>query len=85
MQLTDNQGAINNFFTNNADGSATICALVAGTYTVAEVPVAGSNVVGLRVNGAVLPTQSIYSFFWTTKSPSPFVVVFQNTQATIIE
>lgn len=80
MQLTDNEGATNNFFTNQTDGSATICALVAGTYTVAEVPVLGYNVLGLQVNGAVLPPQSIYSFLWTTKSPNPFVVVFQNKQ-----
>ena len=78
MQLTDNLGATQNFSTNTNDGSATICALVAGTYTVAELPVAGSTVVGLQVNGAVLPAQNIYSFLWTTKSPNPFVVVFQN-------
>jgi hypothetical protein len=77
MQLTDNLGATQNFSTNITDGSATICALVAGTYTVAEV--SGSSVVGLQVNGAVLPAQSIYSFLWSTKSPNPFVVVFQNT------
>src|SRR5260370_27730761 len=83
MQLTDNLGVTNGFSTNNTDGSATMCSLVAGTYTVAEVPVSGSTVVGLQVNGAVLPAQSIYSFLWSTKSPNPFVVVFQNTQAPI--
>lgn len=78
MQLTDNLGATQNFSTNTTDGSATICALVAGTYTVAELPWLASTVVGLQVNGAVLPPQNIYSFLWTTKSPNPFVVVFQN-------
>jgi hypothetical protein len=78
MQLTDNEGATNNFFTNNKDGSATSCTPVAGTYTVAEGLVSGYSVVGLEVNGAVLPAQSIYSFLWSTKSPNPFVVVFQN-------
>src|ERR1022692_1675941 len=81
MQLTDNLGATQNFSTNITDGSATICALVAGTYTVAEV--SGSSVVGLQVNGAVMPAQSIYSFLWSTKSPNPFVVVFQNTRPQI--
>jgi hypothetical protein len=85
MQLTDNEGATNNFFTNNTDGSASICALVAGTYTVAEVAVPGATVVGLQVNGVVLPAQSIYSFFWTTRSPDPFVVVFQNNQQPTIQ
>jgi hypothetical protein len=83
MQLTDNVGVTKQFSTNNTDGSATICSLVAGPYTVAEVPVSGSTVVGLQVNGAVLPAQSIYSFLWSTTSPSPFVVVFQNTQMPI--
>ena len=85
MQLTDNQGATNNFFTNTTDGSATVCALVAGTYTVAEVPVYGFNITGLQVNGSVLPAQSIYSFLWTTKSPNPFVVTFQNTSVQVPE
>jgi hypothetical protein len=85
MQLTDNEGTTNNYFTNYTDGSVTICSLVAGTYTVAEVPVQGATVVGLQVNGAVLPAQSIYSFLWTTKSPNPFVVVFQNKQVLTIE
>ena len=83
MQTTDNEGATNPFFTNNTDGSATNCALVAGTYTVAELPVSGSSVVGLQVNGAVLPAQSISSFLWSTKSPNPFVVVFQNKAVAI--
>jgi hypothetical protein len=78
MQLTDNLGATRNFSTNDTEGSATICALVAGTYTVSELPWLNSTVVGLQVNGVVLPPQSIYSFLWTTKSPDPFVVVFQN-------
>jgi hypothetical protein len=78
MQLTDNLGASQNFSTNATDGSVTVCALVAGTYTIAEVPKPGFDVVGLQVNGAVLPAQSVYSFLWSTKSPNPFVVVFQN-------
>ena len=79
MQLTDYSGVTNNFLSlTGTDGSATICNLVAGTYTVAEVQKSGYVVVGLQVNGAVLPAQSLYSFLWTTKSPSPFVVVFQN-------
>ena len=78
MQLTDSSGVINNVYTNGTDGTVTKCDLVAGTYTVAEGPVSGYSVVGLQVNGAVLPAQSVYSFLWSTKSPNPFVVVFQN-------
>lgn len=82
MQITDNLGVVNGFITKT-DGSATICPLVAGTYTVEELPVPGYKVVGLQVNEAVLPAQSIYSFLWSTKSPNPFVVVFQNTATDI--
>jgi hypothetical protein len=77
IQVTDSFGASNNFFTNNTDGSLTVCSLVAGTYTVTE-STQGTYVVGLQVNGAILPAQSVYSFLWTTKSPDPFVIVFQN-------
>jgi hypothetical protein len=83
MQLTDNLGASQSFSTNTTDGSVTVCALVAGTYTIAEVPKSGFDVVGLQVNGTVLPAQSVYSFLWSTKSPNPFVVVFQNQQGSI--
>jgi hypothetical protein len=78
MRLTDYAGVTNNLFTNDTDGSVTTCGLVAGTYTVAEVPRPGYDVMGLLVNGAVLPPQGIYAFLWTTKSPDPFVVVFRN-------
>ena len=83
MQVMDNQGVTNNLFTNDTDGTVKVCALVAGTYTVSEVPVPGSGVVGLKVNGVVLPPQSLYSFLWTTKSPNPFVIVFQNGDVVI--
>jgi len=33
---------------------------------------------GLIVNGATLPAQSIYSFLWTEKSLNPFTIIFQN-------
>src|ERR1017187_3249459 len=84
MQLTDYSGVTNIFPSlTGPDGTTTICNLVAGTYTVAEGPVTGYSVVGLQVNGAVLPAQSIYSFLWSTKSPNPFVVVFQNKAVAI--
>ena len=56
---------------------------MAGTYTINEVSVSGFNIAGLQVNGAILPAQAVYSFLWTTKSPDPFVVVFQNKQVPI--
>ena len=34
-------------------------------------------VVGLIVNGMVLPADSVYSFTWTPEKPAP-VIVFQN-------
>ncbi|HEV3200059.1 MAG TPA: hypothetical protein VGZ73_19275 [Bryobacteraceae bacterium] len=83
IQVTDSFGVTNNFFTNDTDGSVTVCGLVAGTYTVAEIVQPGTNVVGLQVNGVTLPAQSVYSFLWTFKSPDPFVVLFQNNGAII--
>jgi len=83
MQLTDPSGVTNNSFTNDTDGSVTTCGLVAGTYTVAEVTRSGFDVAGLKVNGAVLPAQGIYSFLWSARSPNPFVVVFQNKYGAI--
>jgi hypothetical protein len=85
INLMDSAGVTNNYFTSNTDGSVTICSLVAGTYTVSETTPLGlsSNVVGLTVNGAVLPPQTVYSFFWSVKSPDPFVVVFQNKLAPV--
>jgi hypothetical protein len=78
MQLTDPLGVTNPFNTNTTDGTMTICSLVAGTYTVAEVHVDEYVVEGLKVNGVNAPAQNTYSFTWTAGSPSPFVVVFQN-------
>ena len=67
----------NNYFTNTTDGSATIWGLVAGTYTGSEDP-QGLMPAGLKVNGFSLPAQPLYSFFWNTGSPNPFVILFQN-------
>ena len=78
MQVTDNLGVTNNYTTSATDGAVTACGLVAGTYTVQEAGPTGWGIVGLKVNGATLPPQSIYSFLWTVKSPNPFVVLFQN-------
>jgi hypothetical protein len=82
IQVTDSSvGVTNSYTTNGTDGSLAVCNLVAGTYTVTESLVmdgSNYNVVGLQVNGATLPPQSLYSFFWSTKNPDPFVVVFQN-------
>lgn len=78
MNLLDNQGVTTSFYTNDTDGTVTVCGLVAGTYTVSEGVVPNSTVVGLQVNGATLPAQSVYAFLWTVKSPDPFMVVFQN-------
>ena len=85
MQLTDNTLTTNSLLFTDTDGSVTQCALVAGSYTVEEILLTGSSVVGLQVNGAVLPAQSVYSFLWTTKSPNPFVVVFQNQISIILQ
>jgi hypothetical protein len=78
MTVTDSAGVTNDYYTGDTDGSVSICGLVAGTYTVTEGFVANSTVVGLQVNGAILPAQNLYAFYWTTKSPDPFVVLFQN-------
>jgi hypothetical protein len=84
IQVFDSSTGVTNTYSTGADGSYSDCTLVAGTYTVTESLFVGTdnyNVVGLQVNGATLPPQSVYSFFWTDKSPNPFVVLFQNTKA----
>ena len=78
IMLTDSLGVTNNFFTDGKNGEVVICDLVADTYTVSEEVQAGFQVVGLIVNGAVLPASSVYSFNWTPGKPFP-VVVFQNS------
>ncbi|MBZ5623237.1 MAG: hypothetical protein LAQ69_31625 [Acidobacteriia bacterium] len=70
----------NNFFTNKKDGTLSVCGLVAGTYTVTEslsVDNVTYQVIGLTVNGAILPADSVYSFTWTAGQPD-VSVVFQN-------
>jgi hypothetical protein len=82
IHIMDSLGVTTTVFTSDT-GTLTKCGLVAGTYTVSEdLQVAGlnTNVVGLSVNGATLPAQSIYAFLWTVKSPDPFVIVFTNQQ-----
>ncbi len=76
MMLTDPEGVTNNFFTNSQDGTASICGLAPGTYTIAEDP-SGLQVIGLVVDGISLPVQPVYSFSWTAGQPGPSVV-FQN-------
>jgi hypothetical protein len=77
IALTEPSGVTNNFFTNNTDGSVSVCGLVAGLYTVTE-SLQGLQVVGLSFNGTpISPAQPVYSFSWASGMPNP-VVVFQN-------
>lgn len=80
IAVTDPTGAIDPFFTNETDGTLSVCNLVAGSYTVAE-PYGynGYYVIGLSVNGITLPPDITYSFSWTAGQPAPSVV-FQNQQ-----
>jgi hypothetical protein len=80
IAVTDSAGVVNNFFTNNTDGTLSVCGLVAGSYTVAEDP-QGFSVIGLIVNGVALPAQPLYSFSWAAGQPAP-AVVFQNQPGT---
>jgi hypothetical protein len=75
ITVTDPDGVTNNFFTNTTDGTLSVCGLVAGSYTVAEQSY--SAVVGLIVNGASLPPQTVYSFTWAAGQPGTSVT-FQN-------
>ncbi len=61
IALTEPSGVTNNFFTNSTDGSASVCGLVAGFYTVTE-SLQGHQVVGLRFNGSpISQVQPVYS------------------------
>ena len=76
VAVTDSAGVTNNFFTNDIDGTVSVCGLVAGSYTVTESE-NGTQVAGLIVNGVSLPPQILYSFSWKAGQPG-VTVVFQN-------
>ncbi len=78
ISLTDPNGGSNNYYTNDTDGTLQICGLVAGNYTAAELPVDGYEVIGLEVNGELMPdAQPTYSFAWTAGQPAP-QILFRN-------
>ena len=74
FDVTDPLGVVNVFFTDTT-GQVQVCGLEPGAYTVAEN--INSTVVGLIVNGAVLPASTIYSFTWASGQTAP-IIVFQN-------
>jgi hypothetical protein len=77
IALTDPSGSTNNFFTNETDGSLSVCGLVPGIYTVTE-DLQGYPVVSLTFNRSpILPVQPAYAFSWAAGMPDP-VVVFRN-------
>ncbi len=76
IDVTDSAGVTNNFFTNDTDGTLSVCGLVIGSYTVTEA-LNGGTVIGLIVNGIVMPAQPLYSFSWAAGQPAPSLV-FQN-------
>ena len=81
IYITDPLGVTSPHYTQvNPDGSVnlTLCALVAGHYTVTEDLPLGFQVIGLIVNGMALPTDTTYSFTWDPSKPAP-VIVFRNT------
>jgi hypothetical protein len=75
MTLTDPLGVSNSYFTNST-GQVQVCGLTAGTYTVTE-KVLGTQVIGLNVNGTVLPAQPIYSFTWSV-GQAGVILTFEN-------
>lgn len=76
VAVTDSAGVTNNFFTNNTDGTLSVCGLVAGSYTVTE-SLNDYLVIGLIVNGTRVPAQPLYSFSWAPGQPG-ISVIFQN-------
>jgi hypothetical protein len=76
ITVTDVDKVTNNFFTNDTDGTLSVCNLVAGSYTVSE-SVNGYQTFSLTFNGNILPPQPAYSFSWKAGDPSPSLV-FQN-------
>src|SRR5262245_8888009 len=66
---TEPSGVTNNHFTNDTDGTLSVCGLVAGSYTVTESD-GDMEVVGLVVNGNSLPPQTVYSFTWKAGQPA---------------
>jgi hypothetical protein len=81
MMVTDPINATNPYYTGE-DGQVQVCGLAAGAYTVTEDLPDGYNVVGLIVNGTVLPTDSTYSCTWDASKREP-VILFQNAELVI--
>jgi hypothetical protein len=77
VELTDPNGVTNNYFTNDTDGTVAICGLVAGSYTVAELPQDGYTPLGLLFNGVSFPLQTSHAFSWAPGQANPSVI-FQN-------
>ncbi len=79
INITDPQGVTNPYFTDD-NGQVMTCGLLPGTYTVDEVLPSGTEPADLIVNGQSIPPDHVYSFTWTTKTPSP-VIVFETWPA----
>ena len=83
FKVTDPLGVTNLYFTNAA-GTVQVCGLAEGAYSVSEDLTSSVWVVGLVVNGAALPPDSVYSFTWTTTKAQP-VITFRNGNASLPE
>ena len=80
VAVTDPTGVTNNLFTNDTDGTLSVCGLVAGSYTVTESEYFNEGayeVIRLRVNEMDLPKQPVYSFTWKAGQPG-ISLVFKN-------
>lgn len=75
ISVTDSVPVENLYYTDE-NGFTQTCGLSQGTYTVRE-DLQGWTILGLTVNGSILPPQPVYSFFWSPGKPEP-VIVFKN-------
>ncbi len=77
IDVTDELGVVNSYFTDQKSGELTVCDLVQGSYTVTENLPAGWEVIGLVFNNKTQTPSITFSFNWTPGKPQP-VIVFTN-------
>jgi hypothetical protein len=76
FKVTDPLGVTNSYFTNTA-GTVQVCGLAEGAYSVFEELPPYVAIFELIVNGAQVPSDTVYSFTWTTTKAPP-VITFRN-------
>jgi hypothetical protein len=77
INVIDSLGVMNPFYTD-ANGKASVCGLIPGSYRVQEITYSENDPVELWVNGLEVPPQPEYLVVWSAGKPQP-TLLFRNT------